>query len=142
MEWKLNTLPHTFDSSGCSYDSRLIGRWRSDAHKTALELATRRDITAAKKRKLLRFFGKLELRYTPTRCYSSLNGQISVNHYRVVAKDPSSVALLVWNPIAGKQIVHIHFESSHYWIVLGSGRMREFFKRVSSKSARKSKAKS
>jgi hypothetical protein len=121
------------------YDSRLIGRWRSDAQKTSLEIAARRDITTSKKQKLLRFFGKLELRYTLTRCYSSLNGQTSVNRYSVVAKDSSSVALLVSNPTAGKQIVHIHFERNHYWIVLGSGRMREFFKRISSKSATKAK---
>jgi hypothetical protein len=121
-------------------DSRLVGTWRSDAHKTSLELAARRDITTAKKRKLLRFFGKLELRYTPTRCYSSLNGKTSVSRYSVVAKDSSSVALLVWNPIAGKQIAHIHFEGSCYWIVLGSGRMREFFKRISPKSRAKTKA--
>src|SRR6267378_4006604 len=123
------------------HDPRLIGSWRSDAHKTSLEIAARRDITAAKKKKLLRFFGKLELRYTPTRCYSSLNGQISVNSYRVVAKDSSSVALLVSKPIVGQQIVHIHFERNHYWIVLGSGRMREFFKRISSKTAARTKAK-
>ena len=112
------------------YDSRLIGTWRSDAHKTSLEIAARRDITTAKKEKLQRFFGKLELRYTPTRCYSHLNGQVSVNRYIVVAKDSSSVALLVSDPIMGDHIVHIHFERSHYWIILGSGRMREFFKRV------------
>ena len=120
-------------------DSRLIGNWRSDARKTSVEIAARRDITAAKKNKLLRFFGKLELRYTPTRCYSSLNGQTSVNRYRVVAKDSWSVAVLVSNPIVGEQIVHIHFEGNYYWIVLGSGRMREFFKRLSSESSAKSK---
>ena len=112
------------------HDPRLIGTWRSDARRTSLEIAARRDITAAKKKKLRRFFGKLELRYTPTRCYSLLNGQVSVNRYIVVAKDPSSVALLVSNPVMGDHIVHIHFEGSHYWIILGSGRMREFFKRV------------
>ena len=112
------------------YDSRLIGTWRSDAHKTSIEIAARRDITTAKKKKLQQFFGKLELRYTPTRCYSLLNGQVSVNRYIVVAKDSSSVALLVSNPIMGDHIVHIHFEGTHYWIILGSGRMREFFKRV------------
>lgn len=121
------------------YDPRLIGSWRSDAHKTSLEIAARRDITAARKKKLLRIFGKLELRYTPTRCYSALNGQISMNRYIVVAKDSSSVALVVSNPTIGKQIVHIHFEGSHYWIVLSSGRMREFFKRIPAKSAAKSK---
>jgi len=121
------------------HDSRLVGTWRSDAHKTSLEIAARRDITPAKKKKLLRFFGKLVLRYTPTHCYSSWNGQTLVNRYRVVAKDSSSVALLMSNPISGEEIVHIHFEGNHYWIVLGSGRMREFFRRMSSKSAPKAK---
>ena|SRR6266851_5087912 len=111
-------------------DSRLIGTWRSDARKTSLEIAARRYITAAKKKKLQRFFGKLELRYTPTRCYSLLNGQVSVSRYRVLAKDSFSVALLMSNPIIGEHIVHIHFAGSHYWIILGSGQMREFFKRV------------
>lgn len=110
------------------YDSRRIGTWRSDARKTALEIAARRDLTAAKKRKLRRFFGKLELRYTPTHCDLSLDECVSVSRYKVVAKDPSSVALIVSNRIAGKQIAHIHFEGNRYWIVLGSGRMREFFK--------------
>jgi hypothetical protein len=116
-------------------DSRLIGIWRSDARRTSLDVAARRDISAAKQEKLLRLFGKLEVRYTPTHCYSTLNGQVTADRYRVVAKDSSSVALVMSNAIAGEQIVHIHFEGNHYWIVLGSGRMREFFKRVSPKRA-------
>ena len=116
-------------------DSRLIGVWRSDARKTSIDIASRRDISAAKQEKLLRLFGKLEVRYTPTHCYSTLNGQVTAAPYRVVAKDSSSVALVVANAFAGEQIVHIHFEGNHYWIVLGSGRMREFFKRVSPKRA-------
>jgi hypothetical protein len=116
-------------------DSRLIGTWRSDGRKTAKEIAARRDITVSKKVKLRRFFGKLEVRYTETRCYSRLGDYISVNRYIVVAKDPWSAAVVAFNPIAGKRIVHIHFEGDHYWITLGSGRMREFFKRTSPKSA-------
>ena len=117
-------------------DSRLIGTWRSDARKTALEITARRDVSAKKKRKLLSIFGKLELRYTPTHCYSSFGGTTSANRYKVVAKDSWSVALIVSNPIMGENIVHIHFEGPHYWIVLGSGRMREFFKRVISRQER------
>jgi hypothetical protein len=122
------------------HDSRLIGSWRSDARRTSLDVAARRDISEAKQKKLLRLFGKLELRYTPTHCYSTLNGQVTAYSYRVVAKDSSSVALVVSNALAGEQIVHIHFERNHYWIVLGSGRMREFFKRVTSKAAWKAKS--
>ena len=117
-------------------DSRLLGTWRSDARKTALEIAVRRDISAAQKKELRKLFGKLELRYTPTLCYSFLNGTVSVNRYVVVAKDTSSVVLVVLNPTVGRYIVHIHFEGPRYWIILGSGRMREFFKRVTSKAAR------
>jgi hypothetical protein len=120
-------------------DSRLIGTWKSDGRKTAKEIAARRDISASKKVKLRCFFGKLELRYTETRCYLRLGDYVSVNRYIVVAKDRWSAAVLAFNPIAGKQIVHIHFEGDHYWITLGSGRMREFFKRVSPKKKHNSR---
>jgi hypothetical protein len=120
-------------------DSRLIGTWKSDARKTANEIAARRDIPANKALKLRRFFGKLELRYTDTHCYSRLGDYVSVNRYTVVAKDKWSAALIVFNPIAGKHIVQVHFEGDHYWITLGSGRMREFFKRIRSKSKRSPK---
>jgi hypothetical protein len=114
-----------------------MGVWRSDARRTSLDVAAWRDISTAKQKKLLKLFGKLELRYTQTHCYSTLNGQVTASRYRVVAKDSSSVALVVSNALAGEQIVHLHFEGSHYWIVLGSGRMREFFKRVSPKRAQR-----
>lgn len=117
-------------------DPRLIGTWRSDGRKTAKEIAARRDIPANKKAKLRRFFGKLELHYTETHCYARLGDYVSVNRYTVVVKDEWSAALIVFNPIAGKHVVQIHFEADHYWITLGSGRMREFFNRVSPESTR------
>jgi hypothetical protein len=89
-------------------DSRLIGTWKSDGRKTAKEIAARRDISASKKVKLRRFYGRLELRYTESCCYSRLGNYVSVNRYTVAAKDAWSVALVVCNPIAGKRIVHIH----------------------------------
>jgi hypothetical protein len=112
------------------YEPRLIGTWRSDARKTSREIAVRRDIPASKKSKLRRLFGKLELRYTRTHCHARLGNFVSVTRYTVVAKDSFSVAIFSDSPIAGKQIFHIHFERNCYWISLGSGRMREFFKRV------------
>lgn len=114
-------------------DSRLIGTWKSDARRTAREIAARRDISAGKKARLRRLFGKLELRYTSSRCYSRFGDRVTVNRYTVVAKDARSVALVMSNPFAGNRIVHIHFEGDHYWIILGSGRVREFFRRVSAK---------
>ena len=116
------------------HDSRLIGTWRSDARKTSIDIATRRDIRSSKNKKknqkLLSLFGKLELRYTRTLCHSRLGNHESVAAYKVVAKDENSVALLSVQPLVGKQIVHIHFVGKHYWVYLGSSGLREFFKRV------------
>ena len=125
------------------YDSRLVGTWRSDARKTGREISARRDMRLPRNKKLLSLFGKLELRYTRSLCYSRFKGHDSVSAYKIVAKDDYSVALVTVNPIAGKQIVHIHFDGDHYWVPLGSSGLREFFKRVKakrSKSVRKSSA--
>jgi hypothetical protein len=112
------------------HDLRLIGTWRSDARRTSSEIAARRDIPSSKKSTLRRLFGKLELRYSRTHCRSQLGTFVTVNRYTVVAKDSSSVAVVSEGPIAGKEIFHIHFEGDYYWVCLGSGRMREFFKRI------------
>jgi hypothetical protein len=119
------------------YDSRLIGTWKSDARKTAREITVRRDVAGRKRTKLQSLFGKLELRYTRGRCYSTLDGETRVTSYRVVAKDAYSVAVISSNPFSGEQIWHIHFEGKRYWISLG-GRMREYFMRIDGKRAHKS----
>ncbi len=118
-------------------DSRLLGTWRSDAKRTRKDIAARRDIPTSRRKKLDALFGKLELRYTRTKCYARLRTYTSVNRYTVLAKDISSVALLTNDPSAGEQIHHIHFENQYYWIYLGSGKVREFFKRVSPKKHKK-----
>jgi hypothetical protein len=61
----------------------------------------------------------------------------SVSRYLVLAKDTSSVAILTSNSIAGEQIHQIHFEGPHYWIFLGSGKARDFFRRVKPKKRTK-----
>jgi hypothetical protein len=118
------------------HDARLLGTWRSDASKTVREIASRRDMRLAKNKKLASLFGKLELRYTRNHCYARFENRKSVNTYKVVAKDEYSVVVVSVNPVAGKQIHHLHFEGSHYWIYLGSGGLREFFKRVKSSAGR------
>jgi len=51
--------------------------------------------------------------------------------YKVVAKDSSSVATVVDNEILGQRsISHIHFVDGHFWINVGTGLFREFFRRV------------
>jgi hypothetical protein len=115
------------------HDSRLMGIWKSDAKRTAREIAARRDIPASKKRKLRSLFGKLELRYTRTHCHSLYDGNRTINRYVAVARDSSSVAIVSFNSISGPQIFHIHFEGKHYWICLG--KIREHFKRKKRKAA-------
>lgn len=113
------------------HDSRLVGVWRSDAKRTERELAARRDIPARSKKGLGRLLGKLELRYTRTRCYATLNGHTESSPYRVVAKDSSSVAIVSYDWLLEAEVIsHIHFDGSHVWVSVGTGLFREFFKRV------------
>ena len=110
-------------------DSRIWGTWRSDARRTAREIAWN-DIPAHKKKKLISLFGKLELRYTRTRCYATLNGQTEVLHYKVVAKDSDSLAIVSDDSLGGKPVIsHIHFDGPYFWVNIGNGQLREFFKR-------------
>ena len=113
------------------HDSRLIGVWRSDAKRTGIELAARGDIPARNERRLRGLFGKLELQYTRTRCYASLNGHTESSAYRIVAKDSSSVAIVSYDRLLEADVIaHVHFDGSHIWVAVGSGLFREFFKRV------------
>ena len=107
-------------------DSRLLGVWRSDARRTRLELAARRDILARSRPSLVRLFGKIELTFTRTRCHSTFDGSTLSAAYRVLAKDASSVATIGEDGT----ISHIHFERSGFWINVGNGKFREFFKKV------------
>ena len=76
-------------------------------------------------------FGTLELKYTRTRCYATLNGQTDVSPYIVVAKDRSSVAIVSDGVLGtGPVITHIHFEGRRFWINVGTGLFREFFRRT------------
>jgi hypothetical protein len=116
-------------------DRRLVGTWRSDLTRTAAEIAARNDIPDPNKAKLTAIFGKLELRYTRWRCYSTFEGTTESSWYRVAAKDVDSVVIVNRSDVVGRVLYHVHFEdedrkrsSSVYWIALG--RFREFFHRV------------
>src|SRR4051812_41956407 len=117
--------------SNAMQDTRLIGIWRSDARRTLKELVARRDITLPQRRGLSRLFGKLELRFTKNRCFSMLDGRTVSTPYTVLAKDSSSVATLSPDSLTGELgISHIHFEGARFWIHVGTGAFREFFKRL------------
>ena len=105
------------------HDARLLGRWQSNGPKTRREIAARRDLTLTPA--FGRLFGKLELRFTRTRCYITLKGQTRFQRYVVLAKNATSVATL-----SDGEISHIHFEGSGFWIAAGNGKIREFFRRV------------
>jgi hypothetical protein len=109
-------------------DRRLLGTWRSDGRRTGAEIAARRDIKSANKKRLRSLFGKLILRYTKTRCYATLNGQTQISPYVVAAKDGDSVAVVFADPEVGAVISHIHFEGRSFWISLGP--IREYFRRI------------
>jgi hypothetical protein len=112
------------------HDSRLIGVWRSDARRTRRDLHARRDISVKAQRAIDGILGRLELRYTRTRCYSTLDGNTFSAPYVVVAKDSSSVAIVSPDVLGEDAISHLHFEGSMFWIHVGSGMFREFFKRI------------
>jgi hypothetical protein len=124
------------------HDTRLLGRWRSDATRTARDLTARRDIPAQQKAALRRLFGKMELRYTRKRCYSTLDGHTQSVPYQVVAKDPSSVAIVSYDLLLEQPTIsHLHFDGSHMWVPVGTGLFREFFKRVPEPERQRRRAK-
>jgi hypothetical protein len=112
------------------HDRRLLGLWKSDARRTRRDLRARRDIGPKTQRVLSRLFGRLELRYTRTRCHSTLDGSTFIAPYVVVAKDASSVAIVSRDVLGEEAISHVHFEGSRFWVPVGRGLFREFFKRV------------
>jgi hypothetical protein len=115
-------------------DTRLLGVWRSDARRTGREIEARNDIPPPRAKKLKKLFGKLEIRFTSTHCYSTLDGFTEVRRYKVLAKDHASVAILGANTLDGESTIsHIHFEGKHFWVTIGNGLLREFFKRIPSR---------
>lgn len=112
-------------------DRRLLGVWRSDKRRTLRELRARQDLSQKARHVIGGLLGKLELKFTSTRCYSTLEGNTSSAPYTVVAKDRSSVAIVSRDAILGEDTIsHIHFEGSWFWISVGRGALREFFTRL------------
>jgi hypothetical protein len=113
------------------HDSGLLGVWKSDARRTRRDLRATRDISLKAQRAIGGILGKLELGFTRTRCYDTLDGSTSSVPYVVVAKDSSRVATVSHDLLLDEEtITHIHFEGSRFWIHVGSGLFREFFKRI------------
>jgi hypothetical protein len=134
-------------------DKRLLGIWKSDKRRTFAEWNWKRKISSQKKAKIRSLFGKLEVTYTRTKVISVLPhrdwGQ--ARRYAMLAMDDTSVAIVKFGEIeimnrrkydpenlkmvealfgAKLQIEHIHFEKRHFWISIGNGRNREFFRKI------------
>lgn len=103
-------------------DKRLLGTWKSDVRMTMRDIRNRRDIKHYDKVKTL--FGKTTVRYTRMRIYVNSEDYKSVEPYQVVAKDATSVAILV----DGYEIYHINFEGKYYWICLG--KFRDYYRKI------------
>jgi hypothetical protein len=87
-------------------------------------------------------FGRLTIRFTRTKCYTTFNGETEAGPLRIAAKDTRGVVILTRSSLTGgDSISHIHFEERpnggmprYYWISLGQS--REYFRRVNRPSAR------
>lgn len=109
-----------------------------------------------KKKRLQSLFGKLEVTYTRTQVISGLRYRQweQASRYMVVATDEASVVIVRFGKLHIKNpgnydpenlkwaetffppkayISHIHFDKNHYWISLGTGRNREFFRKIRSR---------
>jgi hypothetical protein len=137
------------------WDKRLLGVWKSDRKRTFKEWTWTKKLTPKKKRFFKSLFGKLEVTYTRGKNIQTLRYRRFEysRRYFVVAIDEDSVAIVIF----GKKIIknrrnydpenlkmaeavfppkpaisHIHFEKDHFWIPLGNGKNREYFRKAKS----------
>lgn len=134
-------------------DRRLLGTWKSDRVRTFKEWSWIKKLSPQKQARFKTFFGKLEITYTRTKVISCLRYRKweQASRYQVVASDETSVAIVQFGKLqiknrrrydpenlkfaeslfpAEPRISHIHFDKTHYWISLGTGRNREFFRKI------------
>jgi hypothetical protein len=133
-------------------DPRLIGTWKSDKRRTFSEWSWKKNTSPRRKEALRSRFGKHELTFTRSRLVSKLPHRKweTAQQYCVLATDETSVAILQFGELEIKnrhkywelglamveqwmsqpQIMHLHFDKKHFWISIGNGRCREFYRRI------------
>ncbi len=134
-------------------DKRLLGTWKSDRVRTFKEWRFTKRLSQKRKTWFKSLFGKLEITYSRTCARSVLPHRKweQSQRYAIVATDETSVAIVLFGKILVKnqrhfepvnlqlldefldprpQIQHLHFDNNHYWISLGNGRNREFFRKL------------
>jgi len=112
-------------------DKRLLGTWKSDARRTLERWVYPAGLSDTRRRRFARLFGRLTVRYTPSRIVSEFRGYRTVDRYKVMGKDQGGVAILSWkNDSSRGEISHIHFDGNHYWVMTGAVPNVEFFRRL------------
>jgi len=118
-------------------ERRLLGTWVSDRRRTLADAEKRLRLRAKHRRAMAVIFGKLRLRYTRSRCFSTLDGHTDALPYRVLATNSEGTvvtgrSLPEWLT-REEQIQHIRFVSDNlYWVCLGG--IHEYFRRVKTPS--------
>jgi len=127
-----------------------LGTWKSDAARTLAEWKSLKNL-----RTLKAVFGKLEISYGRDKVVAALPDQQwkQSRRYKVLGVDEKSVAIVQYGKVevegrdrywqeglraiekmhSKPTIGHIHFEGDHFWVLIGDGKNREFFRRVRKK---------
>ena len=136
-------------------DRRLVGTWKSDAARTLAEWKWGKKPSLKAQRSLEALFGKLEISYSRHKVVSVLPDRRwkQSRRYKVLGVDEKSVAIVQYGKleIEGHEkywqeglrmiekmhskpvISHIHIQGDYFWILIGDGKNREFFRRVRKK---------
>lgn len=138
-------------------DPRLIGTWKSDKRRTFAEWCWKKNTSPRRKEALRSFFGKHEIIFTRSRLVSRLPHRKweAAQRYCVLATDETTVAILQFGGLEIRnrhqydeldlamakecmpqaQIMHMHFDKEHFWISIGNGRCREFYRKIRRRSS-------
>lgn len=120
--------------SPAKIDKRLLGTWKSDRKRTFQGHPWPKSTTAEQNRRFRALFGKLVVRWTPTRCLSEMDDFRGSCRYTVLGSDEQSVAVYrECTPAfpSNENICHIHFDGDEYYYVHIAGtRLIEYFRRV------------
>lgn len=115
---------------------QLLGTWKSVKQRTLRTYGPYQNFSGAKQRRIGAIFGKLELRYTRTFCFVTLNGITTRERYDVVAEDADSIVVRTYSDQMKKlvdpiilrgieelfapRLQHLHLESirgrDYYWV--------------------------
>jgi hypothetical protein len=113
-----------------SYDSRLIGIWKSEADATIQEMRKTRPVTDQQELGLRKIFGHMTITFTKSSYSTELNGVVQSEKYTVVLKDSDSVIIKVKTALTGQiEQIRIQFvDRGTYWVEMSG--IRKCFKRI------------